>query len=93
MKEELNIHLISQAIDMLIVKCQEKSFAEEKTCLEQQISLSKKSRLLQYSPMMDEKKILRAERRINRADVSESMKKPIILDRAVRYTTSCTTLS
>ena len=84
---ELTLAELEKAQEVWLKRAQEECFREELTALEENKELSKQSRLRELLPRMSESGLMRVGGRLDKADVPESAKHPIILPKKHPVTT------
>ncbi|XP_076656372.1 uncharacterized protein LOC143361016 [Halictus rubicundus] len=84
---ELTEDIMQRSEKLWIRQAQEESFGNEIRSIEQRRPLPADSRLIQFSPEMDDQQILRLKGRVsNIAGIAEQMKRPVLLDGKHPYT-------
>ncbi|XP_076655808.1 uncharacterized protein LOC143360652 [Halictus rubicundus] len=84
---ELTEDIMQRSEKLWIRQAQEESFGNEIRSIEQRRPLPADSRLIQFSPAMDDQQILRLKGRVsNIAGIAEQMKRPVLLDGKHPYT-------
>lgn len=78
---------LAAALEICIRKCQEQEFKEDIENINKTGNVSKKSKLRPLCPIIDEQGILRVGGRIEKSQVSESMKHPIIIPHRHHFAT------
>lgn len=79
MHGNLNVTELETSLKILIKIVQLEEFEKEIHCLENKVSISRKSKLLPLSPFLDNEKILRVGGRINNSSFDFEQRHPILL--------------
>ena len=78
----ITVHDIETALSICIKIAQNLNFSEELIQLSRQLDVKGKSKLLSLNPILDHNGIMRVGGRLRHANISESMRHPIILSHA-----------
>ena len=82
----ITVRELRLGLKSLVRQCQRESFLEEILSLEKSKSVGKSSKLLSFTPYLDEDKIIRVGGRLDRAKLPYEVKHPIILPQKHRLT-------
>lgn len=72
---------LQSALNVCITQCQHRHFKDEIDGIAKTGTVNKKSKLASFNPFIDKNSILRVGGRLQKADISENMKHPILVPR------------